>query len=107
MERILQRDSLHKPMVTSLQTGSRENRSKSTITNLTKQDGSETRNTKETMEVLLDYLFEDDNTEENQYQKQLRKTVEQPIKTIDDIEFSREEIKQGIESFNDKKSTGN
>ena len=25
MERILQRDSLHKPMVTSLQTGSREN----------------------------------------------------------------------------------
>ena len=107
MEGILQRDSFHKPMVTSLQTGSRENRSKSTITNLTKQDGSETRNTKETMEVLLDYLFEDDNTEENQYQKQLRKTVEQPIKTIDDIEFSREEIKQAIESFNDKKSTGN
>jgi len=43
-------------------------RSKSTITNLTKEDGSETRNTKETMEVLLDYLFEEDNTEENQYQ---------------------------------------
>jgi len=32
------------------------------------------------MEVLLDYLFEEDNTDENQYQKQIRKTVEQPIK---------------------------
>jgi len=61
------------------------------------------RETKETMEVLLYYLFEEDNTEENQNQKQIRKTVEQPIKTIDDIEFSREEIKQAVESFNDKK----
>jgi len=58
------------------------------------------------MEVLLDYLFEEDNTEENQYQKQIRRAVEQPIKTIDDIEFSREEIKQAIESFNDKKAPG-
>jgi len=78
-------------------------RSKSTITTLTKQDGSETRNTKERMEVLLDCLFEEDNTEENQYQKQIRKTVEQPIKALDDIEFSREEIKQAIECLNDKK----
>jgi len=55
------------------------------------------------MDVLLDYLFEEDNTEEHEYQKQTRKTVEQPIKPIDDIEHSREEIKQEIESFNDKK----
>jgi len=81
-------------------------RPKSTITTLTKQDGSETRNTEETMEVLLDYLFEEDNTEENQYQKQITKTVEEPIKTINDIEFSRDEIKQVIESFNDKKAPG-
>jgi len=58
------------------------------------------------MEVLLDYLFEEDNTEENQYQKQIIKTVEQLIKTIDEVEFSREEIKQVIESFNDKKAPG-
>jgi len=58
------------------------------------------------MEVLLDYLFEEDNTEENQYQKQIRETDEEPIKTRDDIEFSREEIKQVIESFNDKKAPG-
>ena len=66
----------------------------------------ETRNTKEIMEVLLDYLFEEYNTEENQYQTQKRKIVELTIKTIDHIEFSREEIKKAIESFNDKKAPG-
>ena len=40
-------------------------RTKSTTT-LTKPDESVTRNTKETIEVLLDYLFEEDDTEENQ-----------------------------------------
>jgi ribonuclease HI len=79
---------------------------KNTITTLTKPDGSETRNTKETIEVLLDHLFEKDNTQENLYQKQIRKTVEEPIETKDDIEFSREEIKQVIESFKEKKAPG-
>ena len=92
MERRLQRDSFDKPIVTSLQTGSRNNRPKSTITNQNKHDGSETRNTKETKGLLLNYIFEEDNTEENQYKKQVRKTVEQPIKTIYDIGFSREDI---------------
>jgi len=58
------------------------------------------------MEVLLDYLFEEDNTEEIQCQKQIRKTVLEPLTTIDDIEFSREEIKHAIESFNDKNTPG-
>jgi len=46
----------------------RKIRPKSTTITLTKQDGFEPRKTKETMEVLLDYLFEEENTEENQYQ---------------------------------------
>jgi len=79
--------------------------SKNIITTLTKQDGSEMRNTKETMEVLLDYLFEEDNTEGNQYQKQIRKTVEQPIKTIDDRIFKRG-YKASNRNFNDKKAPG-
>jgi len=58
------------------------------------------------LEVLLDYLFEEDNAEENTNQKTIRKTVEEPIKTNDDVKFSREEIKQAIESFNDKKAPG-
>ena len=73
---------------------------------LTKPDGSETMSIQETMEVLLDYLFEEDNVEENTHQKTIRKEVEEPIKTSDDVKFSREEIKQVIESFNDKKAPG-
>ena len=107
MERILQRDSLHKPMVTSLQTGGMENTTKKYNNYPNKTRWIRDEEHKRNNEVLLDCLFQEDNTEENQYQKQIRKTLEEPIKTIDDIEFSREEIKQAIESFNDKKITGN
>ena len=44
------------------------------------------------MEVLLDYLFEEDNAEENTHQKTTRKAAEAPITTTDDVKFSREEI---------------
>ena len=36
--------------------------------------------------------------------KELRKTIEVSIRTRDDVDFSREEIKHAIESFNDKKA---
>jgi hypothetical protein len=35
-----------------------------------------------------------------------RKSIEEPIKTSEDVEFSQEEIRQTIESFNDKKAPG-
>jgi hypothetical protein len=54
----------------------------------------------------LDYLFEEDNTEENTYQRTIRKAVEEPINTNDDVKFSREEVKQVIESFDNEKTPG-
>jgi len=36
----------------------------------------------------------------------MRKAVEEPIRTSDDIKFSKEEIKQAIETFSDKKAPG-
>ena len=44
------------------------------------------------MEVLLDYLFEEDNAEENTHQKTTGKAAEEPITTTNDVKFSREEI---------------
>ena len=73
---------------------------------LTKPDGSETMSIQDTMEVLLDYLFEEDNVEENTHQKTIRKAVEEPMKTSDNVKFSREEIKQVIEIFDDIKASG-
>jgi hypothetical protein len=80
-------------------------RPKSMMTTLTKLDGSET-SIQETLEVLLDYFFEEDNVEENTHQKTIRKAVEEPIKTSNDVKFSREEIKQVVESFDGKKAPG-
>ena len=76
------------------------------MTTLTKPDGSETTSIQETMEVLLDHIFEEDNTEGNTHQKVIRKAVEEPIRTSDDKKFSKEEIKQLIETFNNKKAPG-
>jgi hypothetical protein len=74
------------------------------MTTLTKPDGSEMTSIQETMEVMLDYLFKEDSEEENSYPKKLRKTTEEPIRTSNDVQFSRKEIKHVIESFNEKKA---
>jgi hypothetical protein len=72
------------------------------MTTLRKSDGSETSSIQETMEVMLEYHFTEDREEETQHHKNIRKTTEEPINTSEDAEFSREEIRQIIVSFNDK-----
>ena len=77
-------------------------RANSTMTTLRKPDGSETSSIQETMKVMLDHLF----TEDTLHHKNIRRTIEETICTSDDLEFSREEIKHEIESFNGKKAPG-
>jgi len=57
------------------------------------------------MKVMLEYHFPEDSGEEKetQHHKNTRKSIEEPISTSEDVEFSREEIRQTTESFNDKK----
>ena len=76
------------------------------MTTLRKPDGSETTSIQETMNAVLDYLYTEDREEETLHHKTLRKNLEEPINTSDDEEFSREEIKQTIDSFNHKKAPG-
>ena len=77
------------------------------MTTLRKPDGSETSSIKETMDVILQYLFPEDRKEsENQLHKTIRRSVEEPINTRDDTGFSKEEIRQTIASFSDKKAPG-
>jgi hypothetical protein len=71
-----------------------------------KPDGSEKNSTPETMEVMLDYLFTEDKEEENLHHKNIMKTTEEPISTSDHAEFTPEEIRHHIESFNDKEAPG-
>ena len=77
------------------------------MTTLRKPDGSETLSIKETMDVILQYHFPEDREEsENQLHKTIRRSVDEPINTRDDTGFSKEEIRQTIASFSDKKAPG-
>jgi hypothetical protein len=73
------------------------------MTTLRKPDGSETLSIQETMNILPDQLFTEDR-EDILHHKHIRKNIEEPISSSDDIDFSREEIQHTIESFSDKKA---
>jgi hypothetical protein len=85
-------------------------RAKSIMTTLRKPDGSETTSTQDTVKVMLDYLFAEDREEEEEeetlHHKNIRKYIEEPLNTRDNVAFSREEIKQMIHSFNQNKAPG-
>jgi hypothetical protein len=75
------------------------------MTTLRKPDGSETTNIQDTMKVMLDYLFVEDR-EEILHHKNIRKYIKEPLNTRDKVPFLREEIKQTIDSVNQKKASG-
>jgi hypothetical protein len=81
-------------------------RSNSIMTTLRKPDGSETSSIPETINIMLNHFITDDREEETYCHKNTRKMIEEPIQTVDDIEFTQREIKQTIESFNGKKAPG-
>ena len=75
----------------------------SQITTIWKPDGTETTSLHATANVILDYLFTEDSGEDNLHHKNMRKATDEPIHTDDDAEFNQEEIKNTIESFNQRK----
>jgi hypothetical protein len=74
------------------------------MTTIKKPDRTETTSLYETINVILDHLFTEDSGEENLHHKSIRKAIEEPIHTEDDAEFTQEEIKNTIDSFNHKKA---
>ena len=81
-------------------------REQSKMTTVRKPDGTETTSLHETASVILDYLLTEDNGDDNPHHKNIRRAIEEPIHTDDDAEFTQEEIKSTIESFNYKKAPG-
>ena len=76
------------------------------MTTINKPDGTQTTSIQETINEILDYLYKEDCGEEEPHHKSIRKNVDEPIYTEDDVEFTLEEIKQTIESFSQKKAPG-
>ena len=76
-------------------------------TTLQRPDGTITETTEETIELMLDHLFpEDDPQKDTDQQKEVRRQTEQPINTADDKEFTQDEVRQVLEGFKDKKAPG-
>ena len=84
-----------------------KNKSNTQITTLRKPDGSLTRDTQETLILMLEYFTPEDNDlEDNDHHKQVRDITAQLPNTPDDQEFTREEIGKVIEGMNNKKAPG-
>ena len=75
------------------------------MTTINRPDGIETTSLQETINEILDHLYKEDG-EEKPNHKTIRKAVEEPIHTEDDVEFTPDEIKHTIESFGQKKASG-
>jgi hypothetical protein len=77
------------------------------LTTLTKPEGSKTANMIETLAYMAEQLIPEDNPKEDtDHHKNIRRLTEQPIETIDNRDFSQEEVRQVIEGFNPRKAPG-
>jgi hypothetical protein len=77
------------------------------MTTLQKLDGSKTANIIETMKIMIEQLIPEDNAQDDtEHHMNIRRLIEQPIETTDDREFTQDEIRQIIESFNPRKAPG-
>ena len=62
---------------------------------------------KETLQIMLDQLMPEDNhKEDTTYRMTIRKQTKQPLYTTDYKEFTKEEVRQVIESLQPKKVPG-
>ena len=61
------------------------------MTTITKSESAETTDLQETINEILDYLYKEGDGEETPYHKSIRKAVDEPIHTEDDMEFTPED----------------
>ena len=67
------------------------------MTTINRPDGIETTSLQETINEILDHLYKEDGGEEKPNHKTIRKAIEEPIHTEDDVEFTPDEIKHNRE----------
>ena len=76
------------------------------MTTIRKPDGTEKTSLHETLNAILDYLLTEDSLLDNPHHKTVRRAIEEPIHTNEEVDFSREEVQNAIDSFNPKKAPG-
>ena len=77
------------------------------LTTLKKPDGSKTVNMIDKLVYIAEQLILEDNPQDDtNHDKNIRRLTEQPIETIEDRNFSQDELRQIIEIFNPRKAPG-
>jgi hypothetical protein len=87
-----------------LAAGKKKNNTQTTI--LRKPDGSLTKDTKETLRLMLEHFTPEDNKHEDNNHKQVGDKASRPQNTPDDCEFTIDEIRRVIEGMVNKKAPG-
>jgi hypothetical protein len=77
------------------------------MTTIKKPDGTVTTNLDETLNKILDYILTEEKEIDNLHHQIICNAIEETIYTDDDTDFSREEIKNVTDSFNQKESPRN
>lgn len=92
-------------VVYKLAAGKRKNNTQ--LTTLRKPDGSLTKDTRETLQHMLEnFVPEDKDNDDTEYHTQARLQSLEPVDTDDDKEFTIAEIRNAIENMGDKKAPG-
>jgi ribonuclease HI len=77
------------------------------LTTLKKQDGTITTNIEETAKMMAEHLIpKDEDKDDTDYHKQIRKQVKESIQTAEDREYTIEEVKNAIAELKHKKAPG-
>jgi len=85
--------------------GKRKNNTQ--ITSLRKQDGTLTTDMEETVKLMLDYFTpEDKEQDDSEFHKRIRAKSQEIVNTPDDREFTIAEVRNAVESLNNKKAPG-
>jgi len=77
------------------------------MTTLKETDGKTTTDLEETMRMMVEQpIPKDDDTDDTDYHKQTRAQAKEQTRTVENREYTKEEVKNAIEELNPKKSPG-
>ena len=80
---------------------------KETLTTIRKADNTFTTDLASTMTCMMQHFIPEDKREDDdEHHKEIRKRVNIPINTVDDVPFTTYEIRNGISKFDLRKAPG-
>jgi hypothetical protein len=80
--------------------------SKTTFSNHKTHNGTCTTDIVRTMKHTMEYFIPEDESSDSTHHKSIRQLAVEPIDTLDDVEFTKEEMLEVLEKFDPRKTPG-